>query len=61
LVAPPHWSPGVLGNTIAVSYFPSLIEIGVAMGIVAYFLLGFTLGVRYLAIYPHGETEGVQH
>jgi len=50
-VAPPQWSPGVLGNVIAVSYFPSWIEIGVAAGIVAYALLGFTLGVRYLAIY----------
>lgn len=52
LVAPPAWSPGVLGNTVAVSYFPSLIEISVALGIVAYALLGFTLGVRHLAIYP---------
>jgi Ni/Fe-hydrogenase subunit HybB-like protein len=61
LVAPPHWSPGVLGNTIAVSYFPSLVEISVALGITAYFLLGFTLGVRYLAIYPHTTAERAQH
>ena len=52
LVAPPEWSPGVLGNVVAVSYFPSLIEIGVALGIIAYALLGFTLGVYYLEIYP---------
>jgi len=52
LVAPPDWSPGVLGNVIAVSYSPSLIEICVALGIVSYALLGFTLGVRYLEIYP---------
>ena len=33
-------------------------EIGVAMGIGAYALLGFTLGVRYLALYPRsGETS----
>ncbi len=51
LVAPPEWSPGILGNVVAVSYFPSWIEVGVALGIVAYALLGFTLGVRYLAIY----------
>jgi menaquinone reductase, integral membrane subunit len=56
LVAPPAWSPGILGNVVAVSYFPSLIEIGVAMGIVVYALLGFTLGVRYLEIYPRPET-----
>ncbi len=54
LVAPPAWSPGVLGNVVAVSYFPSMIEIGVALGIIAYALLGFTLGVRYLEIYPKG-------
>jgi molybdopterin-containing oxidoreductase family membrane subunit len=53
LVAPPDWSPGVLGNIVAVSYFPSLVEICVAIGIVSYALLGFTLGVRYLEIYPH--------
>lgn len=52
LVAPPDWSPGVLGNIVAVSYFPSLVEIGVALGIVAYALIGFTLGVRFLEIYP---------
>jgi len=52
LVAPPVWSPGILGNVVAVSYFPSIIEIGVGLGIVAYALLGFTLGVKYLEIYP---------
>lgn len=52
LVAPPAWSPGVLGNVAAVSYFPSVIEIMVAAGIVAYALLGFTLGARFLGIYP---------
>lgn len=55
LVAPPQWSPGVLGNVVAASYFPSIIELGVALGIVTYALLGFTLGVRYLAIYPHAD------
>ena len=51
LVAPPAWSLGVLGNPIAVSYFPSWIEFGVAIGIVAYALLGFTLGMKYLGLY----------
>lgn len=45
-------SLGVLGNVVAASYFPSIVEIGVAVGIVTYALLGFTLGARYLAIYP---------
>jgi len=56
LVAPPAWSPGVLGNVIAVSYSPSIIELLVALGIVSYALLGFTLGVRYLEIYPRHVT-----
>jgi Ni/Fe-hydrogenase subunit HybB-like protein len=55
LVAPPQWSPGVLGNVVAASYFPSIIEIGVALGIITYALLGFTLGARYLAIYPRPD------
>lgn len=52
LVAPPAWSPGVLGNVLAASYFPTVVEISVGLGILAYALLGFTLGVRYLDIYP---------
>lgn len=55
LVAPPQWSPGVLGNVVAASYFPSIVELGVALGIVTYALLGFTLGARYLAIYPRAD------
>ncbi|MCX8061448.1 MAG: polysulfide reductase NrfD [Anaerolineales bacterium] len=53
LVAPPDWSPGVLGDVVAASYFPTVTEILVAVGIVAYALLGFTLGVRYLPLYNH--------
>jgi molybdopterin-containing oxidoreductase family membrane subunit len=55
LVAPPHWSPGVLGQVIAVAYFPSWAEVAVAAGIVGYALLAFTLGVRHLPLFP--ETE----
>jgi molybdopterin-containing oxidoreductase family membrane subunit len=51
LVAPPQWSPGVLGNPIAVSYFPSLTEVAVAAGVLAYGLLAFTIGIRYLPIF----------
>jgi molybdopterin-containing oxidoreductase family membrane subunit len=51
LVAPPQWSPGVLGNLIAVSYLPSWTEISVFIGILGYALLGFSLGVRYLPIF----------
>jgi molybdopterin-containing oxidoreductase family membrane subunit len=52
LVAPPNWSPGVIGSVVAVKYFPSLIEFAVAAGIVAFGLMVFTLGARYLPLYP---------
>jgi molybdopterin-containing oxidoreductase family membrane subunit len=56
LVVPPEWSPGVLGSVVAVRYFPTTIEIMVSVGILAYALLFFTLGVRYLPIY--GQSQG---
>ncbi len=52
LVVPPQWSPGVLGNIVAAAYVPSLIEIAVSIGVLGYALLAFTLGVRYLPLYP---------
>lgn len=51
LIVPPQWSPGVLGNVIAVPYVPSWTEVAVSLGIVGYALLVFTLGVRHLPIY----------
>lgn len=47
LVAPPQWSLGVLGNVVTTSYSPTLVEFALAVGIVAYALLGFTLRVRF--------------
>jgi Ni/Fe-hydrogenase subunit HybB-like protein len=61
LVVPPDWSPGVLGSVVAASYFPTAIEILVAVGVLAYGLLGFTLGARYLPLYaqePLAEGAG---
>lgn len=52
LIAPPAWSPGVLGNVVAASYVPSWIEIAVSTGVLGYALLAFTLGVRYLPLFP---------
>ncbi len=52
LVAPPQWSPGELGGTVAAAYFPSAVEIAVALGILGYALLAFTLGVKYLPLFP---------
>ena len=35
------------------SYFPSLVELVSALGIIAYGLLGFSIGVRYLKVVDH--------
>lgn len=58
LVAPPQWSPGVLGNVVAVSYLPTITEVAVSIGVVAYSLIALTLGIRYLHIYPHADAQG---
>ncbi|MGB2965607.1 MAG: NrfD/PsrC family molybdoenzyme membrane anchor subunit [Anaerolineales bacterium] len=55
LIAPPRWSPGVLGNLLSASYLPTWNEIIVSLGIIAYALLAFSFGVKYLPIYPEGE------
>ena len=55
LVAPPQWSPGVLGNLITVSYLPTWNEIIVSLGIIAYALLAFSFGIKYLPIYPKDD------
>lgn len=60
LVAPPSWSPGVLGNVAAVSYAPTMTEVAVSAGVLAYALLFFTLGVRYLPIYESGKHQSHQ-
>jgi Ni/Fe-hydrogenase subunit HybB-like protein len=52
LIAPPRWSPGVLGNLLSASYLPTWNEIIVSIGIIAYALLAFSFGVKYLPIYP---------
>ncbi|MEJ2551775.1 MAG: polysulfide reductase NrfD [Anaerolineales bacterium] len=51
LVAPPDWSPGVLGTGAVASYLPSITEIAVGLGILAYALGTFTLGVKYLPVF----------
>lgn len=51
LVAPPQWSPGVLGNVLAAAYLPSWVEIAVSLGVLGYGLLGLTLGIKYLPLY----------
>jgi Ni/Fe-hydrogenase subunit HybB-like protein len=57
LIAPPSWSPGVLGAVVTASYTPSLTELMVSVGVVAYAWLAFTVAVRYLRIYAVGADE----
>ena len=51
LVVPQDWSPGVAFLFPRLTYIPTVPEVGVFAGIIAYTLLRFTLGVRYLPIY----------
>ena len=42
-------------TTLYTSYTPSLIEIMVGIGLVAYGLMGFTIGVKYLKVVDHSQ------
>jgi molybdopterin-containing oxidoreductase family membrane subunit len=60
LIVPPEWSPGVLGNVVAATYVPSWTEIAVSIGVLGYALLAFTLGIRYLPLFPKEAEEEVE-
>jgi Ni/Fe-hydrogenase subunit HybB-like protein len=51
-VIPLDWSPGVSQVFPINQYQPALVEWGVAIGIVGYAWTAFTLGVRFLRLYP---------
>jgi molybdopterin-containing oxidoreductase family membrane subunit len=51
LVVPQAYSPGSLISTTAQAYSPSLAEWGIALGVIGYALLMFTLGVRFLPLF----------
>lgn len=59
LIAPPNWSPGVLGSVVTASYSPTWTEVAVSIGIVGYAWLAFTLAVRFLPIYQSTRKEPV--
>ena len=40
-------------NVTYTSYVPSLVEIGAGFGVIAFGLLAFSLGVRYLRVVDH--------
>ncbi|GAB4579318.1 MAG: Ni/Fe-hydrogenase cytochrome b subunit [Anaerolineales bacterium] len=64
-----RWDTNLVGLTVTmttipqqftpmyVSYAPSLVEWLTALGAIAYGLLAFTLGVRYLNVVDHQETD----
>ncbi len=51
LIVPLSYSPGTLYTGPAGSYFPSLAEWGVALGVIGYALLMLTLGVLFLPLF----------
>ena len=51
LVVPQAYSPGSLLSTLPQPYAPSLAEWGIALGVLGYALLMFTLGVRFLPLF----------
>ncbi len=51
LVAPPNWSPGVIGSAQVATYVPTLVEVAVGLGIVSYALAFFTIGARFLPVF----------
>ena len=61
-VVPLDWSPGVLLNQPVATYSPSLVEWGVGLGIVSYWLLAWSLAARFLNLYPEADRplEGVE-
>ena len=57
LTVPLSYSPGTLYTSPVGSYFPSLSEWGVALGVIGYALLMLTLGVLFLPLFA----ENVEH
>jgi molybdopterin-containing oxidoreductase family membrane subunit len=54
LIVPLSYSPGVVEQSQA-AYLPSLVEWGIALGIIGYALLMLTLGARYLPLFEGHE------
>jgi molybdopterin-containing oxidoreductase family membrane subunit len=52
LIVPLDWSPGVANVFPVNAYRPNWIEWGVGVGVVAYALAFFSVGLRYLPMFP---------
>jgi molybdopterin-containing oxidoreductase family membrane subunit len=57
LVVPLSYSPGTEYIVPPVSYAPSLAEWGIAIGVIGYVFLLFTLGIRFLPIFESEKEE----
>jgi molybdopterin-containing oxidoreductase family membrane subunit len=57
LTVPLAYSPGTLYTSPVGSYFPSLTEWGVALGVIGYCLLMLTLGVLFLPLFAEKEAH----
>ncbi len=55
LVVPMDWSPGAANLFAVQPYTPSLAEWGVAIGVLGYALMMFTLGLRFLPLFNHAH------
>jgi len=55
LIVPLDWSPGTADLFPAQKYVPALSEWGVAVGVVGYALMMFTLGLRFLPLFPKDD------
>ncbi len=55
LFVPVSYSPGTLFQLPAGTYFPALVEWGVAILVVGYALMVLTLGVRFLPLFKRSE------
>jgi Ni/Fe-hydrogenase subunit HybB-like protein len=52
---PLDWSPGTRDVFAINDYTPALVEWGVAIGIVAYSWMAFTIGLRFFNLYPEAR------
>lgn len=61
LIVPMDWSPGAAGLFPVQKYVPSLAEWGVGLGVLGYVLMMFTLGLRFLPLFPKGGHHQEHH
>lgn len=55
LIVPLDWSPGVANIFAVNTYFPSMVEWGVGIGVAGYVLMMFTIGLRFFPLFPSDE------